>query len=79
MVNIDKTINIIDSIGREVFNEPLEGAEVISNKIIAVKKGDKFAIFNGNKMITGFEYDQYLKLNDAYGFFYGKRITRLTL
>lgn len=72
VVNIDKTINIIDSIGREVFNEPLEGAEVISNKIIAVKKGDKFAIFNGNKMITGFEYDQYLKLNDGYGFFLRK-------
>jgi len=76
VVNRDQSITFIDSTGVSLFDASFEDGQIVNPKLIALKKEGKYALFNGKKQLTPFEFENSPWLAGSNTFYLYKKIKK---
>ena len=79
VLNRDRTVNVIDSTGKEILPSGKKDIQIINNQILAVKDNEPFALFNREKQLSPYVYVSVTKTFNNGSFIVSKNVTSLDI
>ncbi len=74
VLNRDRTVNLIDSTGKEILPSSKKDIQIISNQVFVAKENENFALFKREKQVSPYEYSSVFKIYDNGNFIVTKNV-----
>ncbi len=74
VLNRDRTVNVIDSTGKEILPYAKKDIQIINNQVFAAKENENFALFQRDKQVSPYAYSSVVKTYNNGNFIVTKNV-----